>query len=137
MPATCNHGFAPADCLICRTFGTTTQPATSVEAPAVRQRQREVQPLPTAVPSPPARLDTTKPASPPPSDSPRRHRSLGGSLVLALMALLAVGAAVWILVGVVFTVLHVLELIAVAAGSGWVGYRIGHFRGSRHPHRRG
>ena len=57
--------------------------------------------------------------------------------MLALMALLAIGAAVWILVGVVFTVLHVLELIAVAAGAGWVGYRIGHFRGSRHPHTRG
>ena len=137
MPATCNHGFAPADCLICRTLGTTTPPGTSVEAPPDRRRHPEVQPLPTAVQSPPARLDTTKPASPAPSDSPRRHRSLGGSLVIALMALLAIGAAVWILVGVVFTVLHVLELIAVAAGAGWVGYRIGHFRGSRHPHTRG
>jgi hypothetical protein len=53
--------------------------------------------------------------------------------MLSLMVLLAIGAAVWILVGVVFTVLHVLELVAVAAGAGWVGYRIGHFKGSRHP----
>lgn len=54
--------------------------------------------------------------------------------MVVLMVLLAIGAAVWILVGVVFTVLHVLELVAVAAGAGWVGYRIGLFKGSRHPH---
>ena len=136
MPTTCNHGFAPADCLICRTLGTTTPPTTSVEAPPNRQRHPEV-PLPTEIHSPPARLDKTTPASPPPSDAPRRRRGRGGSLVLALMVLLAIGAAIWILVGVVFTLLHVLELIAVAAGAGWVGYRIGHFRGSRHPHTRG
>ena len=51
--------------------------------------------------------------------------------MLVLLVLLAVGAAVWILAGLVFTVLHLLELFAVAAGAGWVGYRIGHFRGSR------
>ena len=135
MSATCNHGFAPADCLICRTLGTTTRPATSLETLGGRRRHPEVQPPSTTVPSPPARLDTT--AAPSPSDTPRRHRRRGGSLVLALMVLLAVGAAAWILVGVVFTVLHVLELIAVAAGSGWVGYRIGHFRGSRQPRTRG
>jgi hypothetical protein len=49
------------------------------------------------------------------------------------MGLLAVGAAIWILSGVVFTVLHLLELIAIAAGAGWVGYRIGHYKGSRRP----
>lgn len=134
MSATCNHGFAPADCLICRALGTTTQPATTVEATA-GPRHPEVQPPPTAVPSPSARRDAT--AAPSPSDTPRRHRRRGGSLVLALMVLLAVGAAAWILVGVVFTILHVLELIAVAAGAGWVGYRIGHFRGSRQPRTRG
>jgi hypothetical protein len=53
------------------------------------------------------------------------------------MALLAIGAAAWILAGIVFTILHVLELIAVAAGAGWVGYKIGHFRGSRHPRQHG
>jgi hypothetical protein len=54
--------------------------------------------------------------------------------VLVLMALLAIGAAAWILTGVVFTILRLLELVAVGAGAGWVGYKIGHFRGSRHPH---
>ncbi|HEX4863692.1 MAG TPA: hypothetical protein VFV02_06445, partial [Acidimicrobiales bacterium] len=72
---------------------------------------------------------------PPPSDH-RPRRSPGGTLLLILMALLAIGAAAWILAAVVFTILHVLELVAVGVGTGWVGYKIGHFRGSRHPHRR-
>jgi hypothetical protein len=66
----------------------------------------------------------------------RRHRSPAGSVVLVVAALLAVGAAVWILSAVVFTILHVIELIIVGAGCGWVGYKIGHFRGARHPHSR-
>lgn len=49
------------------------------------------------------------------------------------MALLAVGAAVWIVLGVAFAVLHLLEVVAVAAGAGWLGYALGHFRGSRRP----
>jgi hypothetical protein len=49
------------------------------------------------------------------------------------MVLLAIGAAAWILSGVVFTILHLLELLVVAAGAGWVGYRIGHFKGARRP----
>ena len=53
------------------------------------------------------------------------------------MALLAIGAAIWILSAVVFTILHVFELVAVAGGAGWVGYKVGHFRGSRHPRPRG
>lgn len=51
--------------------------------------------------------------------------------MLVVAALVALGAAAWILAGVVFTLLHLLELIAVGAGAGWVGYKVGHFRGSR------
>lgn len=46
-------------------------------------------------------------------------------------AVVVLGLAAWALAGVVFGLLHVLELIAVAAAAGWAGYRIGHFRGSR------
>jgi hypothetical protein len=131
MSDICIHGFGAADCLICHTLGTTARPTTVGEAPKNRRRHREVRPLPPDVPSPRARPDMVD--APSPSGTRRRHRSLGGSLMFSLMVLLAIGAAVWILVGVVFTVLHVLELVAVAAGAGWVGYRIGHFKGSRHP----
>ncbi len=47
---------------------------------------------------------------------------------------MVLGLAAWALAGVVFGLLHVLELIAVAAAAGWAGYRIGHFRGSRQRH---
>ncbi|HVA07536.1 MAG TPA: hypothetical protein VNG12_12425 [Acidimicrobiales bacterium] len=130
MAGTCNHGFAAAECLICRTLGINAQPTATAEAPKNRRRDREAQPLPSEAPSPRGRLDM---AGDFPSPARRRDHSLGGSLMLALMVLLAVGAAIWILVGVVFTFLHVLELVAVAAGAGWVGYRIGHFKGSRYP----
>jgi hypothetical protein len=51
-----------------------------------------------------------------------------GIIVVALVA--------WALLGAVFTVLRTLELIAVAAVAGWVGYRVGHYRGRRAAERR-
>ncbi len=131
MPGTCIHGFAPAECLICRTLGTPPRSPATAEAPENRRQHLVGQPLATGSPSAPARPDRVHAASP--SGVPRRHRSPAGSLAVVVMALLAVGAAVWLLLGVAFAVLHVLELVAVAAGAGWVGYRIGHFRGSRRP----
>lgn len=129
MPGTCIHGFDPADCLICRTLAP-ARPSVASEPERTRHRRR-VAPAPTALPSaPPVRPDTVYSPS---ASGTRRGRSLGTSLVLVLMALLAIGAAIWILAGVVFTVLHLLELIVVAGGAGWVGYRIGHFKGARHP----
>lgn len=46
-------------------------------------------------------------------------------------AIVLIGVAAWVIAGVVFAILHVLELVAVGAVAGWVGYRVGHFRGSR------
>lgn len=122
MSDTCAHGFARDGCLICRTLASNVGPATGVATPQV-----EAQP-------PPDRPDVIYA---PRDTGARRHRSFTGSLVVALAALLAVGAAAWILVGLVFTVLHILELIAVGAGCGWVGYKVGHFRGARHARSRG
>ncbi|HEX6392653.1 MAG TPA: hypothetical protein VFZ97_04380 [Acidimicrobiales bacterium] len=125
MATTCIHGFNPPDCLICRTLGTSPQPAAgarSVEVP------RQIQQSPPDV----RRFATgAEVVHPSPTSTPRHRRSLGGSVMLVVAALVALGAAAWILAGVVFTLLHLLELIAVGAGAGWVGYKVGHFRGSR------
>ena len=52
--------------------------------------------------------------------------------VAGLMAVIAIiGVAAWIVAGVVFAILHVLELVAVGAVAGWVGYRVGYFQGRR------
>lgn len=131
MSSPCIHGFDPAACLICRTLTPEAQPATAAAAPGGRRHR---QAGPTGSPaslSGPARPDQVYP--PPSPGSPAPRSTWTRSLLLVLIALLALGAAVWILVGVVFTVLRLFELIIVAAGAGWVGYKIGHFRGSRHP----
>ena len=130
MATTCSHGFAPEACLICRTLGGKETGVAVSSSAGNLGAARESRRVPD---SPPARPDVVY--VPQPSDHERRH-GLGGTLLLILMALLAIGAAIWILAGVVFTILHVVELVAVAAGAGWVGYKIGHFQGSRHPRRR-
>ncbi len=60
-----------------------------------------------------------------------------GGLVTHVAAVVAVIAAiavvVWLVSGVVSALLHVAEFIVVAAVAGWVGYRIGRFRGRRTP----
>jgi len=69
-----------------------------------------------------------------PGREPRRR--LGRPLataVLVIVALIAVVAAVWVVVGVVFAVLRLIEVVAVAVAAGWIGYRVGHWRG-RHGH---
>ena len=122
MTRTCIHGFPHDGCLICRTLEAgdtrTAQAVTATEPPPYQGRPK---------------ADRPDVVLTPPPVTARRHRSLAGSLVLVLAALLAVGAAAWILAAVVFTALHLLELIALGAGCGWVGYKIGHFRGARHP----
>lgn len=49
-------------------------------------------------------------------------------------AIVVIGLVAWAVAGVVFAILHVLELIVVAGAAGWGGYRLGHYRGS-HPRR--
>jgi hypothetical protein len=61
---------------------------------------------------------------------PRRQR--GGLHVAGVVgALVVVGLVMWALAGVVFAILHVLELAAAAVVAGWAGYRLGHYRGRR------
>jgi hypothetical protein len=98
---TCPHGLPPSECLICPTLPQPSGTSTT----------------PSTMPGPP----TTAP----------RHR--GSVLHVAGMAgaIVLIGLVAWAVAGVVFAILHVLELLAVAAAAGWVGYRLGHFRGAR------
>jgi hypothetical protein len=56
---------------------------------------------------------------------------LGLQIGLILAALVVIGVAVWVVAGFVLALLHVFELILVAAIAGWGGYRLGRYRGSR------
>lgn len=74
---------------------------------------------------------------PSPTDPAPTERHHSHSLALrasgALVALAAVALVAWIVVGLVFAALRIVELALVAAAAGWAGYRLGHFRGSRRP----
>ncbi len=63
--------------------------------------------------------------------SGRSGSHIGFHLVGVAAAVVVLGLAAWALAGVVFGLLHVLELVAVGAAAAWAGYRIGHVRGSR------
>lgn len=52
-------------------------------------------------------------------------------MAVVVAAIVVVGLVAWAVAGVVFAILHVLELSAVALAAGWAGYRVGHYRGSR------
>jgi len=121
VPAPCAHGLPAADCLICRTLGT---PATTAEQPR-RQRRRDAPAAGT--------VQVLGPGRTVPADR-RRQGSLAGRLVLFSLALVGLALAMWVVVGAVFAVFHLIELVAVALLAGWLGYRLGHARG-RHQSR--
>jgi hypothetical protein len=70
----------------------------------------------------------------PPSRQRHWPASLSGHVGLLIVGVLAIGVVAWILAGVVFALLHVIELIIVGALAGWAGYRLGRYRG-RHERR--
>lgn len=61
------------------------------------------------------------------------RRPRGGTIHVAgvVVAIAVIGLVAWAVAGIVFAVLHVLELAAVALAAGWAGYRLGHYRGGR------
>ena len=107
MADTCAHGLAPSQCLICATLG---RSATSPTGGAGH-------PVPAAGMAP-------EPAA-------RRRGSVAVQVAGVVVALAAIGLVAWLVAGVVFALLHILELVAVAGVAGWVGYRIGRLRGPR------
>jgi hypothetical protein len=116
---TCIHGLAPGQCLICQTLqgsGGKDRPAKEAERAQARPVGRT--PRPTRV-----RPDAVL------TDAPARGHSLAWRAV-ALVVIVALVAlvAVWI-VGLAFAVLRIIELVATAVVTGWIGYHIGVYRG--------
>jgi hypothetical protein len=128
--ARCPHGFAPDDCLICATLA--SSPArSSGNGPAVAVEDRDGGESGRRRPW--GRHDLghgagTVTVVDPGQAARRPHRPVATAL-LVLVALIAVAAAVWVVVGVVFALLRIIEVVAVAAAAGWIGYRVGHWRG--------
>jgi hypothetical protein len=125
--ANCPHGFPPADCLICRTLG--TQPTAQVEG----ARRPAAGTGGTAGRAPRPDRRGRGPDQPdavyPPRTSGERARSLSSHAALVVVSVAVLAVLAWFLAGAVFAFLRVLELLVVAGLAGWVGYRLGHYRG--------
>jgi hypothetical protein len=128
----CIHGFAAGQCLICQTLqsggndggrkaGRRAKTATRAQ-PAVIQPQ---QPQPTAV-----RPDAVYRPHPPDGGG-----GGGGSLGLklagmAVVVVLVILAGLWI-ASLVWSVLHLIQLVAATLVAAWLGYQVGVLRGKR------
>ncbi|MDQ6796413.1 MAG: hypothetical protein M3011_00070 [Actinomycetota bacterium] len=71
---------------------------------------------------------TPRPEAGPRRSTVRRPRRGGAGLVIAVVAVLLVG---WWLVALVSLIFRLATLVAIAAGSGWVGWRLGVRHGRR------
>jgi hypothetical protein len=121
----CIHGFAPGTCLICQTLegpGASTTTKEAPPGPAALSVRR------SAVDLPDTRRAGRDIATEGRSRQGRSHRPrLLGLAVLVVLAL--VGA--WIVLHLVFAVLHILELVAVGLIAAYLGYLVGVFHGRR------
>ncbi|MBO0731219.1 MAG: hypothetical protein J2P57_18325 [Acidimicrobiaceae bacterium] len=117
MNGRCQHGLPADECLICKTLDPTST-ATQTR-PGRRTRGLSSG---TLTDRPPVEVVSRRPA-----------RSLSSRLALWGMALVGVALAVWFVVGLVAVVFHVIALVAVAVAAGWLGYKVGHWQGRRHP----
>ncbi|MGQ0519844.1 MAG: hypothetical protein ACT4PX_01675 [Actinomycetota bacterium] len=108
---TCPHGLAPGSCEICRVLG--TGPAVPGTGPAV--------PGPAGVSA--GRLGVRLP----------RLGGGGAGLVAAGVAVLVAFVVLSQVLAAAWALFRLLQVVAVAAVSGWIGYRVGVAAGRRRP----
>lgn len=126
-PATCLHGLPEGECLICRTLS--AGPAAGPVGAWPEPRSLRGPSRPSA--STPTRARRPAPARDEASASPRRHGVVLAGAVAAVVAVVALAAGAWVVVGLAYAALHIIELVVVAVVAGWTGYRIGRYRGRR------
>ena len=114
--ATCAHGLDAATCLICSTLAAGTTTSTPITAPS-------------AVPG--GRVEVVRPGK---AAHAHRPRTLG--LVGWMVALIAVALLGWWVLGLIWAVLRIVELVAVGIVCGYGGYKVGVISG-RHQARSG
>jgi hypothetical protein len=65
------------------------------------------------------------------AERPAIRRSIGMHVTGVAVGIVVIGLIAWVVAGAVFAILHIVEILLVAAAAGWAGYRLGHFRGRR------
>ena len=130
--ANCPHGFPQDECLICQTLGVRQpEPATkAAQAKAKVPSTVLVRDDEVARPLPARRATQAEvPAN--------RQRASGKTSVMVGLVLIVVGGLlVWAFGGLFRLAFHIFEYSALSIVAGWVGYRLGHWRGQRDQHER-
>jgi hypothetical protein len=124
----CIHGFAPSECLICRTLSSDAYAPTSARtvAPGRTERRRgRIRGGPVEVVRPGRAGGGAGGAGGGHWLGPLSHVLVGVAAVVALLAVL------FFVAGIVFAVLRLVELVAVAVVVALVAYRLGRARGHR------
>jgi Flp pilus assembly protein TadB len=122
--APCLHGFEPGHCLICQTLGPSTSSSSTGSRPTRSERRagRDGHSSGVASGGPVEVVDAR-----PRTVAPRSGRHIA----IAVLMVIAAVVAFWIVAGVVFALLRLLEIVIVAAVAGVLGYRLGRARGHR------
>ena len=124
--ANCPHGFPQDECMICRTLGAAPASAKSRRTAGARRAAAAAEPLAMAMGTAAASLATR------PEPQPSGTKRSSGHQALAILALIVVGGlCLWIFSGLFTLAFHIGEFVAMALVAGWLGYRMGHFRGRR------
>ena len=124
--ATCAHGFADDECLICRTLG--TAPARPAGAPQTKLAARRA--------TGSALLDDPAPALPatrpqPAAPEPVRPGATKRFMRRVIAVAIAGGLCILLFGGILSLAFHIVEYALLALFAGWVGYEIGRARGRR------
>jgi len=141
VAATCIHGFAPGSCLICQTLdGGSGSKKVDSPSPKVATTVATGHGVATSRAGRQGRqrvADGPGPVRPDRVLAPRDGRHSSGAAVKVVGAVAVLGIAAlfaWLVVGFVFGILHLVEIIVLAGAAGWVGYQVGRVKG-RHEER--
>jgi hypothetical protein len=123
----CIHGNNPSSCAVCKTLaeidalgGSRTATATAGAGPAGRRgRRNRAQGDPRITP---VEIITGR-------GRPATKRSFGAHVAIFLVVFALAAASVWIVAGIFFAIVRLIEVIIVAIVAGTLGYRLGHYRG--------
>jgi Flp pilus assembly protein TadB len=119
--ATCIHGFSPDQCLICQTLNpakdgrSRRRTATAERDPAYSGR----------------RASRGGPVEVVDDRHPSRPRRATTNILIAVVVIVVAIAAFWVVSGIIFALLRLLEIVIVAVVAGLLGYRLGRARGHR------
>jgi hypothetical protein len=127
--ANCVHGFAQSECLICRTLGVSASPPVGTKTKTRDAGSAEISAMLSTRPA--ALPDTRGQQGDLAEGRDNRGRRRMSPIWPVLGIIVVGGVLLWAFAGVVSLAFHIADYVAVGAIAGWLGYKLGHFRGRR------